>query len=196
MPYFRWEDVVSQAEGDAAYAPLSTARTDGTTVEVFPKLHTVAARTFVSGDVAFTFFTPAYNATVTTVRTATASPAAASLTAAKLGLYTVSGNDLTLVARTANDTTLFTSTFTQYTRTFDTTGGFPASYNLVKGQRYAMAIFVAGTTMPQLYGNGFTMSVLNTLSPRLTAVATGQTDLPATFTASSGLNFAYWGRFE
>lgn len=196
MPYFRWEDDFTQSDADALYAPLSTARTDGTTVEVFPKLHAVVTRTLVSGQVVFTFFTPAYNATVTTVRTVTSSPQAAGLTLARMGLYTASGDDVTLVAQTANDTSLWTAQSTQYTRTFDTAGGYPASYNLVKGQRYALGIIAVGTTMPQLYGNGFSLSTINALAPRLCTLASGQTDLPTTFTSTGGVNFAYWGRFE
>jgi hypothetical protein len=187
---------LTPTEGDAVYAPLSVARGDGLTVEVFPRLHAVSSRTWVSGEANFSFFTPAYDATVSKIRVASATPAGSGLTMARLGLYTVSGNNVTLVARTANDTTVFTSTFTQYTRFFDTAGGFPATYNLIRGQRYALGIIVVGSTMPNVYGNGFTLGSLNALPPRQSAVITGQTDLPSTATVSTGLNFIYWGWME
>lgn len=78
--------------------------------------------------------------------------AAAGLTLARMGLYTVdsSTNIATLVARIASDTTLWASTFTTYSRALDTTGGYPASYQVARGSWYAFGVIAVGTTMPGL----------------------------------------------
>lgn len=186
----------TQTEADALYAPFSFVDADGTAVEVFPRLHATQGRDLVGGQITFAFFTPMYDLTVSSVRVATVGTAAAGLTLARMGLYTVSGNTLTLAARTASDTSLFTATFTQYSRSFDTAGGYPATFDLVKGVRYAFAVIATGTTMPQLYGNGFTVASLNALAPRLSVGQTGQTDLITTSTTTAGTNFVYWARFE
>ena len=60
---------------------------------------------------------------------------------------------MTRVARIASDTTLFAATFTLYDESLNTTGGFPASYSLVGGLRYAIGILMTGMTVaPILYG--------------------------------------------
>lgn len=153
---------------------------------------------FATGNCYFTFFTPLTNMTVSQVMTASAGTAATSVTYAAMGLYTFDGTTATLVARTASDTTMFTSTFTNYTRNFSTVGGFPADYVLTAGQRYALAVLVTTTgTDPAVYiNNGFIPNNLSVLDPRVTGVVLGQTSLPLTadsFTASSA---APWGRFS
>ena len=58
---------------------------------------------------------------------------------AKMGLWHFEDNgDLTVVAETAHDATLFTSTNTIYTRSFVT------PYQMVKGERYAMGMVGVG----------------------------------------------------
>lgn len=78
---------------------------------------------------------------------ASSATAGVAVTFARLGLFLVEDDDsLTLVARTANDATIGAGSFTTYTRAFATAGGYPASYALVAGQRYALAMLqVAGT---------------------------------------------------
>lgn len=91
---------------------------------------------------------------------------------------------LTLVARTANDTTLLASTFTVYEKALDTTGGYPASYTVTKGQRYVLAVLHVGTTTAaQLYGASFPGS---SMSPIICATVSGQTDIPTTINAIGG----------
>jgi hypothetical protein len=167
-----------------------------TKVDTFSRLSAVNSRTLVSGEAGFTYFTPLNNTTVSSVRMCSAAVASAGLTVGRMGLYTVSGNNLTLVARTDNDTTLFSATFTQYLRSFNTDGGYPATYDLVAGVRYALGYIVVGTTMPQLYGNGFSSTTIYALEPRMSASATGQADLPTTLTVSGTVGFLHWGRFE
>lgn len=155
-------------------------------------------RTFVSGDVAFTYFTPPETVTVSQFSMASAGVQSAGLTQGRMGLYTVSGTDLTLVARSASDTSLFNATFTIYTRQFDTTGGYPASYTLNAGERYVFAIILVGSTMPNIYTNGNTAGSVTALSPRLASRLASQTDLPASVAGASLQNIGalHWARIS
>lgn len=117
------------------------------------------------------------------------------LTTARFGLYTVdSSNVATLVAETANDTTLFAAGGTLYTRSFSTARGLPATYGIVAGQRYAIGVILVGTTIGSIWGafsNG--AAALKGLSPVVSSGYTSQTDLttPRTLTGS---NVSYWAR--
>ena len=57
-----------------------------------------------------------------------------------------------LLARTASDTTIFTSADTKYVRSFSATGGYPTSVRLVRGERYAIALQILGGTMGTIPG--------------------------------------------
>jgi len=153
---------------------------------------------FSTGNCYLTFFTPLISLTVSEVMAATAGTAGTSLTYAAMGLYTFDGTTATLVARTASDTTMFTSTFTNYTRSFSTVGGFPADYVLTAGQRYALGVLVTTTgAEPAIYiNNGFIPNNLSVLDPRVTGVVTGQTSLPLTANSFTASTAAPWGRFS
>lgn len=76
--------------------------------------------------------------------------AGAGLTWFQIGLYRVESNgQLTLVARTANNPTAGQTTGLQ-SLALDTTGGFPASFTFVPGQRYAFGLRAMGTTPPTM----------------------------------------------
>lgn len=139
----------------------------------------ISART--SGDVLFTYFTPTTpQPPITKLATVVDATAAATTTLARMGLYSIAANgDATLVARTASDTTLWNATNTEFERVLSTTGGYPAAYSLIPGQRYASATIDVGTTVPAMAGvsgGNFKMT------PRRTAIITGQTDLAASYT--------------
>lgn len=166
-----------------------------TVVETAPRINLNLA-SLTSGTVSFSFFTPLVTVTVGTVSMAAATTAASGLTLARMGLYTFDETTATLVARTASDTTLFTVASTLYTRSFDTTGGYPATYTLQAGQRYALAVICVGTTMPNVYYEFASAAFLSVLTPRMSATATSLTDLPtsrATFTNNAGV---LYGRFS
>lgn len=151
-----------------------------TGIDVYPRGEVVANVAQQPGIVLYTFFTPTETLTVSSITAATASIAGAGLTLARMGLYTFDESvpSATLVARTANDTTLFNATFTAYTRSFDTTGGYPASYTLVAGSRYGVAVFSTGTTVPNYAGKNCSNPVTN-LFPRTAYGTGGATDLTA-----------------
>ena len=169
---------------------------DVTTVDVYPRQGNWFG-SVANGNAYFTFFTPRWDITADNIRVVSAGTAASGTTSARLGLYTFDGATATLVARTAVDTTLFSSTNTAYIRSFDTTGGYPATYNLIAGQRYALAVIWVGSSPATVY-TAFELipSAMSTLSPRMTGVVSGQTDLPTTAASFTASIVGPWGRFE
>jgi len=157
-----------------------------------------------SGELWLSFFTPLRTVTVSQVSMANSGTAAATTTTAKMGLYSVDENDnITLVARTANDATLFNSTFTVYTRSFDTTGGFPANYELEAGKRYALGFLVVASTTPTLFLASYTFGNFMAQDPILAGLLGSQTDLPLALDNVNGnlprynrANRKYWARFS
>jgi hypothetical protein len=93
-----------------------------------------------------------------------------------MGLYTFDETTATLVARTASDTTLFTTVSTAYQRSLSTVGGFPAAYTLNAGTRYAVGVLAVGTTAPNFAGRSTGVGVSG-LTPRMNAAVAGQSDL-------------------
>jgi hypothetical protein len=129
----------------------------------------------------YSFFTSSATVTVSSITIGTTNTAGASLTLARMGLYTFDETTAVLVARTANDTTLFNAANTVYTRSFDTTGGYPASYTLAAGTRYGVAVFSAGTTLPSYAMKNINFATGN-MTPRMAAVSTSASDLPTSIT--------------
>ncbi len=133
-----------------------------------------------TGEVRGAQFVARKTQTITQVRVITGNTAAAATpTLCKLGVYTVdaSGN-LTLVASTASDTTLFAAASTTYTRSF------VASFTKTAGVRYSVVVLVvtAGTA-PNFQGLG--ASTENGILPMLATRLTAQTDLPASITVGT-----------
>ena len=157
-------------------------------VDSMSRVDAAAGVTAGSNQALLAFFTPTVTITVSQITMTTAAGAvSAGLTLARMGLYTypTDGGTATLVARTASDTGLFAATNTAYTRSFDTTGGYPATYTLQAGTRYGVAYLCVGTTQPQLVGRSVATAV-GSLSPRLSgASSTGQSDLLASFTPAT-----------
>lgn len=154
--------------------------------EVYGRQHLVGTTvTTTSGQVRLTYFTARKSETSTQVRTLTGGTAAAATpTLCRVGLYLVDASDNgTLVAAISNDTTLWGTASTAYTRSW------ASSYPMIEGQRYAIGLIcVTGTTAPSwLAAVQFqppAQSEAN-IAPRLTGVLVSQADLPSTFTASS-----------
>ena len=119
---------------------------------------------------------------------------ATGITTARIGLYTVNASNVaTLVAETANDTSLFATSATVQTRSFSTARGLPATYNIVAGQRYAIGAILVSSTSGQLWGFNIGAQALRTVSPAITGGVAGQTDLVTPFTIN-GSSIAFWGR--
>jgi hypothetical protein len=139
-----------------------------------------------SGTMKMTFFTPLVTTSITQITFASGNAAASGLTLARFGLYTFDETTATLVARTASDTTLFAAINTAYTRSLDSTGGYPTSYTLTAGVRYGVALLVVGTTTPTIPGRQINISVAP-LTPRMSGDSSGRTDLPTTTTVTAAL---------
>jgi hypothetical protein len=157
-------------------------------VETFPRQ--VASGTIALGSsvAKLTLFTPGEGLNVSQIQTACLTGGTDTLgtTTRRMGLFTVSGSTYTLVARTASDSTLFTSSSTIYTRSLDTTGGYPANYTLVAGTTYAVGLVAYNTGgtfgAPTMIGCGVN-TILAGLTPVI-SVAPTITDL-ATFTSTN-----------
>lgn len=207
-------DAVSLDASQIATGTLADARLSGNVIlaanisaqfhasqsslDVFPRTFTTSATATASGSVFFTYFTPAYALTVSQIAYGTSSGSTASgVTLCRFGLYTAdSAGAVTLVARTASDTSI-TGGPAVFTRTLSTTGGYPATYALTAGSRYAIAVICVATTAPRWENINHTNTVLSALSPRISAVLTSQSDLP-TSVASNGFSAQaanlVWGR--
>ena len=183
--------------GDAFGSLASNLNQNLTVVDVTPRSGNSSA-TLTSGNVYFTFFTPMWTATVNSISVASATTITSGTSLIRFGLYTFNETtgEAILVARTASSTSIFNSANTLATLLFNTTGGFPSTYSLVSGTRYALGVIVIAATPGSVYTTNTQPLVLSSLSPRTTGVVGGQTDLPATTTVSSASSIAVWGRFR
>jgi len=185
---------VSQISDIAALTNNTTSSADA-----FSRIFTNSGQTPTSGNVHWTYFTPASSFTASQI-SITNIVQAYSPTLIRLGLYTAdSAGGVTLVARTANDTTVFSTTSTYWTRSFATAGGYPATYAVTAGSRYALAFCITASSMPTIPAfSGHSLYLWQT--PRITAYITGQSDLPSSV-ASDGFatvinNQAFWMRLS
>jgi hypothetical protein len=180
-------------------ALLNSLGMSTTVVDTQPRFTVNYTVLLTSGTEYLSFFTPLVDMTVSQVSMLTGQTGASGLTLARMGLFTwiESTSTLTLVARNASDTTLFNSQYKIFTRAFDTSGGFPSSYNLVAGTRYALGVIQVGTTPSYMSFSNYQTSLANPL-PRLAGGKAGQTDL-ASNTGSISLSppvLAVYGRFS
>lgn len=149
----------------------------------------------------FTTFTPgrSFSATQITMIASTGGTDTGGTSTRRMGLYTVSGNVLTLVARTASDATLFNTTNTAYTKSFDTTGGYPSSYSVVAGTLYAIGAVCYNTG--GIFGTPTVAGIISTgavglVLPYFVDTST-QTDLPTSRTmAGSSAGSSIWARLS
>lgn len=99
-------------------------------------------------------------------------------TSARIVLYRVESNgDYTLLARTAIDGTISASG--DQIRSMDTTGGFPASFTPVAGQRYALGLWFSGGGMPTPVQRSYGSSAVSIKPPKVEVSINGVAD-PAT----------------
>jgi hypothetical protein len=167
----------------------------GNGVDTLPRFVNIVNQTFNSV-VFYTFFTAQRSVSVSAISVA-CSFGGSGFTSTRMALVSFDETTTTILARCASDTTLFTTTNTLYTRSFATAGGYPASYNLVAGNRYGVALLQVGGTTTGLYGLSLNNNFLSTTSPRICfygAAVSG--DIPATQTAFTQFNIAFWARLS
>ena len=155
--------------------------------------------TLTSGNVYFSMFTPLWSTTINSISVASASALTTGTSLIRFGLYTFneSTGAAVLVARTAATTSIFTSANTLATLSLNTTGGFPSTYTLQAGTRYALGVIIVASNPGSVFTSYNSMpAVLSSLSPKLTGVVGGQTDLPTSTTVSTATTVSVWGRFS
>jgi hypothetical protein len=169
-----------------------------TTVDVTPR-HSNGNALITAGTAYFTYFTPLTTTTVGNISVSSAGTISTGATLIRFGLYTVNEGSgaIALVARTASDTTIFSAINTLYTRAFSTTGGYPATYTLQQGTRYALGIIVVGGSPGNAYlaGSGLIPVSMVSLTPIIRSFTSAQSDLPTSVTPTPGQT-AFWGRFS
>jgi hypothetical protein len=192
-----WIDTDEPSLSTVSQASFRGYEHQSTTSLDIPSRTDINATTAISTNITyFSFFTATEALTVSNISFSSGSSPASGVTLVRFGLYTFDGTTATLVARTNNDSSRFTVANTIYTGALDSTGGFPTSYNLVAGTRYAVAVVVVASTPPQLAAVAFgaASTALMALSPRVVGYASSTSDLPATRDAFSGITHAYWSR--
>ena len=159
-----------------------------TAIDVAPRYDNRSA-TFASGTIYWTFFTPMINATITTLSVASAGTATSGATTIQMGLYSFDETTATRLAYTANDTTIFGTRNTVYTRALN------SSVNVVAGTRYGFAVLVVAATPGTGYlAFGYPPAALNALGPIMRGYLESQTALPSSATPLTDTSNGYWGR--
>lgn len=156
-----------------------------------------------NGRAVLTYFTPEQTLSISslTIATTTGGTDTGGTTVRRMGIYTFSGSAHTLVARTASDATIGNASNTVFTRSLDTTGGYPSSYTLTAGTTYAFAVIFYNTggtfASPTIFVSGTGQGTLRALTPVETSFQSSQTDLPATTSSfTNGNGFMVYGRLS
>lgn len=159
-----------------------TPATDGSLLavgeETFSRIRRTDSSSLTNQRLQLTYFTARTSETTTQVRILSGGVATATPTLVRIGLYLIAADGGgTLVASTANDTTLLSATNTSYTK------AWASSYVKVAGSRYAVGVLVAAATagsVTSITTSGFSAELA--IAPRITGHLAGQADLPASFT--------------
>ncbi len=135
-----------------------------------------------TGSLRLTYFTAGKTETISQVRLHTGSTAAgATPTICRIAVYLVDDatQNLTLVASTANDTTLFSVATNEYVKAFS------APFTKYKGNRYAIGVLVVTAfTLPNFCGQNSIPAAETSKAPRITGYS-AQADIVASITDAS-----------
>ena len=180
----------------ATYSTMAASfNTPSNAVDIYPRGEAYSAAIPVtSGYVRAVFFTPTRTMTVSSITMASGATLASGLTTAQMALYSFNETTATLLARTASDTSLFTASETSYTRSFLESGGYPATYTLQAGSRYAVGAYLVGTTMPTLFGKA-TAAGGSAITPRTSGLSSFSATLLTSWTVSANIYLA-WARLS
>lgn len=138
------------------------------------------------------YFSSQVTATIDRIGIVIGSSASITPTVMRMGLYVAANDDsVTLVARTANDTTVGGTVDAEDTALLATTGGYPATYRIQKHVRYAFGLVAkAGTTAKMRHAG-----VANGgMAPVLVRRKFGETDLATSYAVgalSTHVNMPY-----
>jgi hypothetical protein len=163
------------------------AHTFGTAgvIATVPRLMLGLVTTPASGTISHSRIIPHRDFTVTNIAFANGTTASVP-TLIRFGIYTRSGTTFTLVARTASDTTIFNTGNTKFTRALDTTGGYPATYTMTRGNEYFISVIVLASSAPSLLMNNTrAATVANAATGVMVYQQTSQSDLVASSTGTA-----------
>lgn len=170
------------------YSPVSAAEDFGNAVSLLGGVQNTSRYSLTefdgaSGRLWIAYFRPPLTTTLSQLMIASASSATVSATLARMALFEVASDDsLTLAARTASDTAIGGSTYTPYEKSFATTGGYPATYTVAAGQRYAFGFLQLAATAMKIQGVFVLDSATAPISVR---IIEGQTDISASYAVGS-----------
>ena len=156
---------------------------DSAAYDIFPRYSTNSAVTYSNGNLRVGVFTATRTLTVSNITgyCSTAGTDTGGTTYRRMGIYTISGNTITLVARTANTTSLFTATGAN-TAALSATGGYVSTYTIKAGTRYAVGAYMrndSGTFGAPTLQAITSLSSILAASPRLNGLTTiSSGDLP------------------
>lgn len=143
----------------------------------------LAAGAMISQAMILTYFTADKTETISTVTTYSGTAATATPTLIRIGAYSVAANgNLTLVASTTSDTSLYAAANTAYAKSFS------SSWSKVAGTRYALGmLIVSSQTMPSIIGHQLSASTGATAAyieaPAIVGRLSSQSDLPSSVTS-------------
>ena len=185
-----WVDRVKPADLLAMFG-MST-----TVVDSVSRLAIAGVATAVTGTEYVATFTPLVTLTVTGLSVSVGATGFSGNTLIRMGIFAMSGNQGTLLARTAALTSLTAATVTR--TALDTGSSFPGSVTLQAGTRYGLTFLAVGGTMGVLHGTASVASsggLFNgaSVAPQLYMAATGRTDLPTTVGGTSSHSAASQG---
>lgn len=168
---------IESYEPDQLATQIDTERRDELTTgegTLARRAVTDTVATLFTGTIWLTYFTARKTEAVTQVRTCSGSTAASEATLCRIGVYEVDNlGKLTLIASTANDTSLWSATSTTYA------SPFTSSFLKRRGITYAVgALVVEAGTAPDLLGQAQMLQDEASQPPRLCGAINDQTDLP------------------
>lgn len=118
--------------------------------------------------------------TISNLGFSTGATAATGLTLCRLSVFTCAADDsLTMTARTASNTGVGGSANSDYSLALATAGGFPSSYTLGAGQRYAFGILQVGSQAASL--RSLDSGVNSASPPVISRRITAQADVATTY---------------
>jgi hypothetical protein len=186
----------AKLNGDAFGSLAGNLNQSLAVVDVYPRTGNSNA-TVTSGTAYLTFFTPMWSATISSLSIVSANTTGSGTSLARLGLYTFDGTTATLVARTASDTSILSTANTVFTRSLSSVGGFPETYTLQAGTRYALGFIFVGATPGTVYTAFAALpAAISSLAPRVGGAVPLQSDLPATGTSFTSTTVIPWGRLS
>lgn len=180
--------------GAAAVTPLAGLMPLAVGMDVVDRSLCTARTLGVSNNVVWlSYFYATKTMTVGNLKAVTGTTAAATVTTARMGLYSVNTTNwsITQIAATPNDTTLFAATLTSYTKALTTPVAVTA------GQLLAFALIQNATTPATFVGTsstGMSNAEMSTTPPYMVSRYFG-TDLPASATTGglSGAEYRLYG---